>query len=322
MTFYPYGLCVAASAVAALLLAAYIMKKTDLWSDTLSWFALLAIPLGFITARAGYALCMMDYFLYAGWEAFFAFADGGYILYGAMLGGFAALALTAAITHQPLGRLADVLAAPAALMIALCRLAEPLASEGYGWSLEYWFQEGSGMSSFALADDSFFKQFPFGVQNAWGEWMWAVYLIEAAIALVICLMVLRSKPRENGGKALLFLLVYAAMQALCESLRQDSVLTWGFVRCSQVFSAIAVALVLVICCVRTGKPHLLRWLGVIAAMGVVIAMEFALEKKILFLNWMAMDLCYLVMGLACLGMILCVLPLWRKAFRPALAQQG
>lgn len=314
MTIYPYGLCVAGAAVLALLLAAYIMKKASHKPGTLSWFALLAVPLGVIFARAGYCLCMLDWFSYAGIEYAFHLNEGGFILYGALLGGFIALALTAKITRQPLGRLADALAAPAALMIALCRLAEPLVNEGYGWTLEYWFQEGSGMSSFALADASFFKQFPFGVQNAWGEWMWAVYLIEAIIALVICGMLLRLKDRTPGGKGALFLLMYAAMQALCESLRQDSVLTWGFVRCNQVFSALAVALVLVICCIRLHKVCLLSWLGVIASMAVVMAMEFALEKKILFLNWMNMDLCYLVMGLACLGIILSVRPAWRRAF--------
>ena len=314
MTIYPYGLCVAGAAVLALLLAAYIMKKAALKSGTLSWFALLAVPLGVIFARAGYCLCMLDWFSYAGIESAFHLNEGGFILYGALLGSFMALALTAKITRQPLGRLADALAAPATLMIALCRLAEPLVNEGYGWTLEYWFQEGSGMSSFALADASFFKQFPFGVQNAWGEWMWAVYLIEAVIALVICGMLLRLKNRTPGGKAALFLLLYAAMQALCESLRQDSVLTWGFVRCNQVFSALALALVLVICCVRLRKACLLSWLGVIASMAVVMAMEFALEKKILFLNWMNMDLCYLVMGLACLGIIFSVRPAWHRAF--------
>lgn len=319
MTIYPYGLCVAGAAIASLLLAGYMMKKAAVKPGTLSWFALLALPLGLLLARAGYCLCMLDWFSYAGIEYVFHFNEGGYILYGAMLGSFIALALIARITRQPLGRLADALAAPAALMIALCRLAEPLVGEGYGWSLEYWFQEGSGMSSFALADASFFKHFPFGVQNAWGEWMWAVYLIEAMIALVICIMLLRMKNRAPGGKAALFLLLYAAMQALCESLRQDSVLTWGFVRCNQVFSALAVALVLGICCARLRKACVLNWLGVIASMAVVMTMEFALEKKILFLNWMNMDLCYLVMGLACLGIILSVKPAWRKAFGVTLA---
>lgn len=322
MTIYPYGLCVAAAAIAALLLAGYLMKKAAVKPGTLSWFALLAVPLSFLFARLGYCLCTLDWFLYVGVGFFFSFTEGGYILYGALLGSLIALAITAKVTRQSAGALADALAAPAALMIALCRLAEPLVGEGYGWSLEYWFQQGSGMSSFALEDASFFKQFPFGVQNTWGEWMWAVYLLEAVIAGVICAILLRAKGRAPGGKAVLFILLYAAMQAMCESMRQDSVLRWGFVRCNQVISAVAVAAVLTICCVRLRKACLLSWLGVIAFMGVVMAMEFALEKKILILNWMPMDLCYLVMGAACIGMILAVKPAWRKAFSPTLAQAG
>ena len=320
MTIYPYGLCVAGAAAVSLLLAAFLMKKTTLRPGTLSWFALLAVPLCFLGARLGYCLCTLDWFLYVGLEFFFSFTEGGYILYGALLGGVAALGLTALITRQSAGCLADALAAPAAVMIALCRLAEPLANEGFGWGMAYWFRKGAGMSMFALEDPSFFLRFPFGVQNAWGEWHWAVFLLEAVIALVICAVLLRMKPAADGGKAWLFLLMYAAMQALCESMRQDSVLTWGFVRCSQVISAVAVGLVLAMCAIRLKRFLPLAWAGILACMGVVMAMEFALEKKIQFLFWMPMDLCYLVMAAACLGMIFIVKPLWRKAFAPALAQ--
>jgi len=43
-------------------------------------------------------------------------------------------------------------------------------------------------------------------------------------------------------------------------------------------------------------------------------MEFALDQKVGFLLWMRADLTYMVMVLCCVGMLLTVLPQWRKAF--------
>ena len=47
--------------------------------------------------------------------------------------------------------------------------------------------------------------------------------------------------------------------------------------------------------------------------GVVMAMEFALDQKIGFLKWMRMDLCYLVMAAASVGIILAGRPMIRRA---------
>ena len=121
----------------------------------------------------------------------------------------------------------------------------------------------------------------------------------------------------------MMLLIYAAMQILGESARQDEVMRWGFIRVSQLISALAAAAVLVICCVkmkkRSAKLIMIASVGVLACAGVVMAMEFALEKKITALTWMPMDLCYIVTILGCLGMIAFVIPVWRQAF-PAEAE--
>ena len=48
--------------------------------------------------------------------------------------------------------------------------------------------------------------------------------------------------------------------------------------------------------------------------GVVMAMEFALEKKISAIEFMPMDVCYLLMAGGCALMIGCIVPHWRRAF--------
>lgn len=327
LTVYPYGLAVAAAAALALLLAGAQARRAGLKPGTLSWFALLAIPLAVLMARAAYCLICYDWFLQKGVGYFFRLTDGGFVLYGALAGGLVAALLTARMTRQAPGAVMDALAAPAALMIALCRLAEGLVGQGYGRYIADWFDPESGMSVFHPQDTSLFERFPFAVQDMYEEWSWAVFVLEAVIALLLCVVLLRARRRAPGGRALLFLLLYAAAQALCEGLREDAVLRWGFVRVSQIISAVVVAAVLLVCCVRLPQRRAHRglmagaWCGTLCGMLLVIAMEFAVEKKIVFLEFLPMDVCYLITALAGVLMVSSILPVWRRAM-PAVPDKG
>lgn len=324
LTVYGYGLALAVSAILALCLAKVTFRKTGVGEDVLSWFAVLATPLSVLGARLMYCLVRLPWFLEKGWGYFFRFTDGGYMLYGAMAGGLLAAFLAARIKRQSFAYVADALAAPAALMICLSRLAEGLAGVGYGWPVADWFDPWMSMSLVQLEDYEWLQRFPFAMQEPmYEQWCWAVYVTEALAALVILIVLLRMKNRRGGAKALLMLLIYAAMQILGESARQDEVMRWGFIRVSQLISALAVAAVLMSCCVKMKKKCvkliIIASVGVLACAGVVMAMEFALEKKITALAWMPMDLCYIVTILGCLGMMAFVLPVWRRAF-PAEAE--
>ena len=263
----------------------------------------------------------IDWVAQEGIGFFFRFTSGGYLLYGAAAGAVLAMLLTARVTGERFARLLDASAAPAALMIALCRLAEGLAGEGYGWGVEDWFMEDMGMSLFTLEDPSFFCRFPFATMDMYESWTWAVFVLEAMLALIICAAVLRAKERRPGGRAVLLALLYAASQVLCESLRQDAVLRFGFVRINQVIGAVVIAGLVTLCALldadRSGKIYVKASVGVIIGMLLVVAMEFALEKKISAIEWMPMDVCYAVMTAACGLMIASVLPLWRRAFPEA-----
>ena len=319
---YPYGLAAALSASAAFALMQLLGKKYGLKQGTVSWFAVLAIPLSLLIAHIGYSLVMLDWLLDQGLDFFWHFSRGGYMLYGAILGVILAGALTSKITRQPLGAILDSAAAPAALMIAICRMAEPLVNLGYGYDIEEWFDPFEEKCLIAWEDPSVLFRFPLGEQNYYGIWCFAVYLPEAVTALVIFLILLCGKKRRTGGKALLMMFLYASLQPFWESMRQDAVLKWGFVRANQLFSGIAIVIVMLICWrmlqKSQRKPALLwRTVGLILlSCGLVLVMEFALEKKISFLTWMRMDVCYFVMALACLGFIFAVFPVWKRAFPP------
>lgn len=318
LTVYGYGLALGCAAALCLALAARFFRRAGLRAGSLSLFAVLALPLGVLCARVLYCLIRFNWFAAKGFPYLFHLTEGGFVLYGAMGGCALAALLAARLTHQSAARMMDALSVPAAVMIALSRLAEGLAGQGYGWYVEDWFDPDMGMSLFHPEQYDVLLHFPFAVQDSYEEWRWAVFVIEALIALAIAVTLWRMKPRRDGGRALLLTLMYASMQALGESLRQDAVLRWGFVRISQVLSAVLVAAVLLACCLRAPRGNGKRiagcWVATLCAMLLVIAMEFALEKKIVFLEWLPMDVCYVVMALSCVGLILAVRPMWALAY--------
>ena len=320
VTVYPYGLVMALSAALALGLTAWQGKKHGVTPKTMSWFALLSIPLAVLGGRLAYCLVALDWVLDQGLDFFWQFTRGGYMFYGALLGGIAAAALACKITKAPLAPLLDSAVAPAALMLAIGRLAEPLVGLGYGHDIEEWFDPFEEKAMIAWENPEILFRFPLGEQNYYGVWCFAIYLPEALTALAICIALFSMKPRRAGGKAALGLLLYGASQPLWESMRQDEVLKWGFVRASQLFSAFAVLAVILICWFALRKEErkpaalIKAILILLLSCGVIMAMEFALEQKISFLTWMRMDVCYVVMALGCVGLALSALPLWRKAF--------
>lgn len=313
LTIYGYGLAVALAAALGLVWGAYNCRKAGLKADAMSWLALLAIPLGVLGARLLYFVACLK-FDFAG---FFDFADGGFALYGAMAGVAVAAMIAGRVAHVSCDRLLDQLCAPAALTIGLCRLAEGLVGQGYGWYVADWFDPEMGMSLVHLEDCSFFERFPFAIMDMYEEWSWAIFVWEAIVAFALCIVMLRINGRRDGQRTGMFVVIYAAMQALNEGLRQDAVLRLGFVRINQVISAVLIAALLYVACRRLPKgkqlkPSLIAWAGTIVSMGLVMAMEFALEKKIMFLEWMPMDLCYVVMFAACLGMIFSYRFVWKR----------
>ena len=315
---YPYGLAMAAAVAAALALAAVSFRRAGLSGDTLSRFAALAVPMGFLGGRLGYCLAALDWVRQQGLLFFFQFSRGGYMLYGALVGGMLAALIAAKLSGEKAAKLLDALSVPALVLVALGRLAEGLAQQGYGWSIEDWFYEDSGMSLFTLDDPSFFCRLPFGVPDMYDSYHWTVFIFEAIVACALAVIVYRAAVRRSGGRVALALLLYAATQELCESLRQDAVLRWGFVRINQVLGAVVIVALLALCYGlssprKPGKLALGAGCAVLGAL-LITAMEFALEKKISAIEWVPMDVCYVIMTCGCLLMIWAVLPLWRVAF--------
>lgn len=335
ITLYPFGLLLAAAALCALLLTARGMKKAELKQETAGWFALLAVPFCFLLARLGFCLFVIDQMI--GAEDFgmiFRVGEGGFLLWGALCGGLLASWAAGKITKQPAGRIADRAVVAACLLIAAGRIICGLVfkDQGIGFPLSDWFNTdwmdpeeaefANRFSLFALEDYSFFERLPFAIRNYYDEWGWAIFVPEALWACAMAWITSRCRAKE-GGRTVLFLILYACGQIVLEAMLRGEVLhlPWlGFVRANQVICAVALVVIICLCLKKLdreerGKEALRCFAQVLPAVGIVVAMEFAaFEKKITLIQSWPADVCHLLAGLACLWMGLAVCRIWRKAY--------
>lgn len=230
--------------------------------DTLT-LALCCIPAALVGARLLYCLVRYDfYFFEIGAAGILRTWEGGFLLYGAVIGVLLAVLGLAKARGVSAWALLDEVAAPGMMAIALCRMAEGTTTEGVG----------------AWMENELFCRFPFAVQNEWGEWQLAVYLLETVAAIVILACLLRQKSAP-GEQILTALLLYAACQIVLESLRMDACLRIGFVRVSQVLSGVTVFAVTLIRSLRAGRKQALGCGGLcLALIGAVGGLEWALDK--------------------------------------------
>lgn len=283
-----YGLGIFLSLALCAVFAALHLKKQGFEPRTLETFLLFAIPLGVILGRAVYVLIRLNFFL--GWENALAlrFWQGGYSVWGVILAFLLAGVLTGKLLHIKPARLLDALAPGALLMLALSRFMEGFAGQGFG-------QEVPALLRF----------FPFAVVNEYEEWRYAVFVLEGLAALVFMLKVLRYKG-EEGNKTRLALILFCAFQIVFESLREDEVLSWGFVKASQMFSAIGLYLILLGGLYFRGNsawraPRHLAQATFFLLIFVIVGLEFAIDKTTIDIN-----LIYIVMTAVCLGLCLLV----------------
>lgn len=128
------------------------------------------------------------------------------------------------------------------------------------------------------------------VANASGqlEYRFATFLFQAAVAaaLAVFLAVVFSRKKRPGDVTLLFVLVYSASQVILDSTRYDSLYlrSNGFVSLVQLLAVIALALVLVVLCVRAGKARgwkrwmIPLWVSLVALLGGAGYMEYYVQR--------------------------------------------
>ena len=289
-----YAVCIVASLAVGLLALYLNQRREGLREETTEIFALLALPLGLLGARAFYCLARLSLYMEIGAGSIFRLWEGGYALWGVIGGAALAAVLTAKITHQSALKLLDTMAAPGALVIALSRMAEMANGEGIG--MEVW--------------DPMFQRFPFAVFNADYEvWFWAVFVLEALVAAAIACVLLSRKlcAMAPGSRAKAFVVFYCSAQILLESLRRDGFLRWLFVRVSQLTAVLVLAALMFWALYRwvmapadkrmAPRTLIVNWVIFVVGVGVSIGMEFAVDKSAYMPVW----LCYTLMAICCVA---------------------
>ena len=271
----PYALCLVISLGIGLLCFFALAKRNGVSMDAAWRTALLSLPLGLVGARLFHFAGNYYYYEEMGFDALLRLWNGGFALWGAVGGAALAAFIAGKTARQPVSTLLDTLAIPGALVIGLTRFAEFFSGEGIG----------------PYVENDFFARFPFAVYRPDYEvWNWAVFMLEGIAALVIAFILLRKK-RPAGDTARLFLLLYSACQITLESLRRDHCLRWLFVRVSQLTAFLVILGLMLFATVRWAKanrtrkasplPVLLSWLAVALFSGIIIAIEFSFDGKIL-----------------------------------------
>ncbi|MCL2866481.1 MAG: prolipoprotein diacylglyceryl transferase [Clostridia bacterium] len=298
ISIYGIGAALAAALFAGLLHFSRPKAKPD--AVTLSLFTL---PLALAGARLFYCLARFDYaFLESSPVWALSVWEGGFLMWGALAGAACGAWAAAKRARVSFIDTLDSMAIPVLAGIAVLRLFEFSTDAGLGLSPE----------ELGLSDGitGFLSLFPFSVQNLYEESQLAIYVWEAAAALVILAVLLR-KGRRQGDKTRLMLILYAASQIIFESLRADDCPKWGFVRVTQVLCAVTLMAGCILYRRRAGDkrrilPRAAITLACIAAVGVL---EWALDKTPLP-RWA----CYVMMCAVLGGAVAACI--YRKAVHP------
>jgi phosphatidylglycerol:prolipoprotein diacylglycerol transferase len=266
-----YGVCVAAGALVGALFVVWLGLRRKLCLGELL-DGLLCGALGAVLgARILYCAAMIEPISVDFGLAFIPrLWEGGYTLFGGVLGGLAGAVLYVRFTKKPLKEILDVLAPGAALFLAIVRLGEGFTTQGLGF----------------YVDNAAFQWFPAAVRDAYGYWAAPVFVYEAFAALLIAVLcaaaLLRGRP---GTSTVLFLALLSLSQILLDSWRHDEYIRFGFVHFNQLAGVAVLAVLLAVSVARRVKKSgwnawtAARPVLFLALLGVLIWVEFALDKS-------------------------------------------
>lgn len=238
----------------------------------------LGTVFGVVLAKLVYYLAMINYMMMFGWlRSLVDVTMGTFSYYGGVAGFCLGVVLTARLTHEKPMALLDAFAPAGVLLAALARFGE-------------FFLAGVGTRDFLYWELPEHCFFPLAVSNEYGEWLYAVFMLEGLLTLCVFVLCITCFRQQRFLRALFYLCL---LQILCESLRTDS-FTWLFVKVEQLICMLGLAGVLLVYCIKTPVQGFRRWLPIVYCFpvaAVFVVLEFALNGKIP----MGKPLCYAIM---------------------------
>ena len=253
-------------------------------------FPLCAV-LGLVFAKLFYVfLSELEVFLDYGeweWETLFDLDPSTFCFTGGAVGVWLGILLAARITgYQPAASLTDRFALPGALLIAGFRIAEvELGTLGTGRFIEN--------ASFLIPV----------VYNQYGEGHVAVFVWEAAAAVIIGLLSLRIRDKQPGRRFEITVFRLCTCQVLLENMRRRT-MSWGFVKIEQLLCAVIMMALMLIACARNEKKQgVSRFLPAVylfVCIAAIVGIEFLRQRSPS--RFMGLYGGYLMMGV-----VLCVI---------------
>lgn len=272
-----YVLWFLGSLVISLCLFAFMNReKKGVWRQGLL-MGTFGTVFGVVLAKLVYYLAMINYMMMFGWlQSLVDVTMGTFSYYGGVAGFCLGVVLSARLTHEKPMVLLDAFAPAGVLLAALARFGE-------------FFLEGVGTRDFLYWELPEHCFFPLAVSNEYGEWLYAVFMLEGLLTLGVFALCITCFRKQCFLRALFYLCL---LQILCESLRTDS-FTWLFVKVEQLICMLGLAGVVLVYCIKTPGVRR-RWLPIVYCFpvaAVFVVLEFALNGKIP----MAKPLCYAIM---------------------------
>ena len=266
---YTFGLFAALGMALALIALSLLLHRAKWPKGAAALTGALAIGCGFVVSRLFF--CFMDQGLGGPvpLKGILLVTGGGYSMMGALLGACIGAIAAAKIMKRRPAALLDLLSPALMLFVACERLGEGCIDDfGISRPLVGELLKGSFL---AIEGDY--------------DWVLATYLIEAFVALVLALVLLKDatqKDRRAGNTFLLFLLLFGASQVILESLRFDQHMHLSFVGLQQVIAILLLAAGVAVLALRRIRDKrglaitALVMLPVVACIGV--GLEFAIDR--------------------------------------------
>lgn len=221
-----YGVIIATGMLLGVLLASYRAQKKGYKPDLIFDFAIIAIPLAIVGARAYYVIFEWKEYIQDPIRIF-ATREGGLAIYGGVIGGLLATILFCKWGKIPLLMLIDLAVPSLVLGQAIGRWGNFINQEAYG----------------SVIINPKFQFFPYGVYiDAVREWHQATFFYESIwnIVLFIILLFISRKARKDGTLLAVYFMGYGLGRFLIEGLRTDSLYLVGNIRVSQMLSLVLI----------------------------------------------------------------------------------
>ena len=295
LSMTPYSLMMGLAVLLALAVTFYVSRNT-LTGGRIVALVCVCVISALLGGHIVYSLAFFPALEidYGGYLFIARLYEGGSTLFGAVFFIMLACLLLAKHWKMKTAALMDCVAPGAAIALFVGRAAEYFNGQGLGQAVE----------------DTAFQRFPFAVctymDEEWSEWYLAVFVFEAAMALVLFLtmMFLCHRRQKAGFLSGFFLAVFCASQIFLEQLRADDCIRFGFVRLTQLC---AFAVLIALLAFRTS--HLVRNRGwnwedtvrmirFISAALCVVFIEFAFEKP-QFYPYLSASIILFSLSIAC-----------------------